>query len=233
MTCPQCAAVVPASRFCSECGTPLAALAHATGGPANTPQDALTLASAQPAGPDAPSEVPAAPSLRSRRTHGRARRWIALGAGVAVLAVTGVAIFGRDLMPWGGAKNTLNGVLMVSDYGVEGCGDGSLSSKMEVDLLRALMDGQSDDCAEGPGGGYSDIYAGARVTVRDGAGVTIAAGELAGGTRTLAGVVFKLSVEDVPDVDFYEVTVSTRDGMGYSHADLVKAEWSVALSLGS
>jgi hypothetical protein len=93
-------------------------------------------------------------------------------------------------------------------------------------------------------GGYGDIHDGAQVVVKDDTGATIAVGEL--GPGELYAVPsggdpepgqpgycrFDLTVLNVPDSDFYEIAVGTREGITYSREEMEDASWELELSLG-
>lgn len=87
-------------------------------------------------------------------------------------------------------------------------------------------------------GGYSDIHPGADVIVQDGAGTTIALGRLGEGEwdRTEGNngtCTISFSVGDVPDTDFYTITIGNRDGLLMSRSDLEAVGWTLEFSLGS
>lgn len=87
------------------------------------------------------------------------------------------------------------------------------------------------------GGGFDDIRNGASVVVRDQTGVTIATGNIGPGKPDPAfpsvTCVFPFTVLDVPQVAFYEIEVSHRGGVSFSHAELETDNWEVDLELTS
>jgi len=81
-------------------------------------------------------------------------------------------------------------------------------------------------------GGYSDITAGLAVTVRSGDGTVIATGNLGTGTGGSTYCDFLLAVGDVPKEDFYSIEVGHRGELTYSFDEMVRRDWTVALTLG-
>lgn len=82
-------------------------------------------------------------------------------------------------------------------------------------------------------GGYSDISAGAQVTIRDQSGEIVGLGELLPDPRveTPDKCSFYFSVE-VPESKFYTVDMGRRGELSYSHSDLEHDEFQVKLSIG-
>ncbi len=89
-------------------------------------------------------------------------------------------------------------------------------------------------------GGYSDLGVGAPVTVRNGDGQIIATGSLEEGTsggleitdRKVPSCTMPLRVDDVPEVDFYQIEIGNRGALSYSKTDLENRGWVVGFSLG-
>lgn len=82
-------------------------------------------------------------------------------------------------------------------------------------------------------GGYSDITAGATVTLTDEAGTILASTSLGEGSGTASLCTFDFTLEGVPDTaKFYSVQVSRRGQVTNSHADMVADGWTFALTLG-
>jgi hypothetical protein len=83
-------------------------------------------------------------------------------------------------------------------------------------------------------GGYSDIAAGAPVTLRDENGTILGATVLPDGEKMVADCFFVFAMGKVPDTaQFYVITVSHRGEMSKSHADLAADNWIFDLTLGS
>jgi hypothetical protein len=84
-------------------------------------------------------------------------------------------------------------------------------------------------------GGYSDLSAGVSVILKDENDKTIAAtslGEGVGATSLICTFYFTLS--DVPDTaTFYNIQISHRGTVSFSHADMVKNDWTIELYMGS
>jgi hypothetical protein len=86
-------------------------------------------------------------------------------------------------------------------------------------------------------GGYSDFQAGMNVTVHDGNGKIIGAGQLDNDPNShlahpnvecdLIGAI------DIRDADFYVVTIGKRGDQTYAKADMAKRGYSMELTLGS
>lgn len=82
-------------------------------------------------------------------------------------------------------------------------------------------------------GGYEDLREGARVTVADGGGETIAVGRVDDSkAENEFGCLLSFTVEDVPSSDFYDIEVASRGGLKYSHQELEDDEWDVFLTIG-
>lgn len=86
-------------------------------------------------------------------------------------------------------------------------------------------------------GGYSDMDAGADVTVKDQDGSLIATGSLGPGEISFLedpfrACAFRFTVNGVPDASFYEVEVGRRGGLTYSKAEMEAQDWTVEASLG-
>jgi hypothetical protein len=83
----------------------------------------------------------------------------------------------------------------------------------------------ADEC----GGGY-DI-ANANVEVRDEADKIIGAGNTSGDTGSGVGCMVEFAIADLPDADFYQITIGTHDGPTYTMAELDALNWNLELSL--
>ena len=115
----------------------------------------------------------------------------------------------------------------------------TVTGEMELlgDSTSMTGEAEGDDC-EGLGG-YSDIAAGADVVIRDGGGELIATSRLRSGkvivadtTLDLKACSFEWTVEDVPEVDFYEIEVARRGGLTYSKSEMEEQDWKISSSLG-
>lgn len=82
-------------------------------------------------------------------------------------------------------------------------------------------------------GGYSDIHEGTQVVVEDESGKTLATGAFGNGTFDGEDCVFSFSFHDVPKAAYYRIHGGNRGVLQYSYDDMVKANWSVHLSLGN
>jgi len=80
--------------------------------------------------------------------------------------------------------------------------------------------------------GYSDISAGAPVTVKDDAGKVLASTFLESGIDQGPECLFTVTVQ-VPDSKFYQVEVSHRGVLTYTETQLVADGWTASLTLGS
>lgn len=94
-------------------------------------------------------------------------------------------------------------------------------------MLDAMKTGRTYACPEGSGGGYEDIARGGQVVIRDGNGSILATTSLLGGTLGVHGCTFAYSAH-VPDVPFYEVTVTHRGALTYSKQQLAASRWHIA-----
>jgi hypothetical protein len=97
-------------------------------------------------------------------------------------------------------------------------------------LLDSLEQGKTYPCPDGSGGGFSDIVAGGRVTIEDGAGKVLATTTLTGGLIDTRGCTFAFSAQ-VPDADVYRVAVTDRAGLTFSRSDLEANGWKVLARL--
>jgi hypothetical protein len=105
---------------------------------------------------------------------------------------------------------------------------------IEGSITLVDLDGYGDDFAGGceGTGGYSDISAGAAVTVRDGEGSMLATSDLDSGEDDGFGCTFPFTVQDVPNAHFYEIEVSHRGSLSYSKDEMQANRWTVDFSLG-
>lgn len=139
----------------------------------------------------------------------------ASSACVVVLLVTGCGGGSDDASS---GKRTIDGTVTVGDTG-------SLSSVF-------FADGES--CYGR--GGYSDIKPGTQVVVRDGSGMILGKGALADSSFSKSenggSCLLQFTVTDIPESDFYAITVGRRGDLTYSSAELAAAGNRVDLSLG-
>ena len=81
-------------------------------------------------------------------------------------------------------------------------------------------------------GGYDDLKWGTPV-VRDESGRILATGSLSAGREQAdQACEFNLLVDNVPRADFYEIEVSHRGALSYSHDELETLGWNVGFSIG-
>jgi len=171
---------------------------------------------AEPVGPLHLSPQHAAPAKRPRGLI------IGIVAGAAVVAVAASAGTAAMLMSGGPVKTVAAKVAAVT------------ASTLVVNGTLTLHDEDLSAGLDGCGGqgGYSDINAGADVTVTDGAGAIVGLGHL--GSPDQVGsedCSFPFSVSDVPaGKGFYGVEVSHRGSLKYAEADLASP---LELTLGS
>ena len=127
----------------------------------------------------------------------------------------------------------INGALITQVGGYPGQPLTTLS-KPALDKLGRLLDtlnaGATYPCPGGSGGGYRDIVDGTPLLVEDGTGAVLATSHLERGRVTLRGCTFTYTVE-VPDVEFYRITISHRGALTYSRSDLEAQNWRVATGL--
>jgi hypothetical protein len=100
----------------------------------------------------------------------------------------------------------------------------------------ALNDRTSNGCHASEGS--KDIHSGAQVTVKNEASVIVGSGVLGQNvdipaTDTGSPCIYHFTIPDVGAAKFYTVEVANRGALTYSAADLEKAGWKVALTLGN
>lgn len=72
-------------------------------------------------------------------------------------------------------------------------------------------------------GGYSDIRAGAQVTIRNAESKVIAVGQLEQGYSAIGSCTANFTIKDVPGgEDFYGVTIASRNEMQYAKEQLAQ-----------
>lgn len=169
-----------------------------------------------------------------RRALVRSKAPVALAAAAVIVAAASVAF----------ALQKLSGA---NDHKITGT----------FTLLKIVEERSGGSCSGE--GGYSDIDEGQQVVVKDAEGRTLAKGNLGAGRlvgfpeatsgndedtdsdpdRSAADDLdfsycqFKFTVEDVPEADFYAVSVGRRGELTYSYAEMKKRDWKVSFSLGS
>jgi hypothetical protein len=106
------------------------------------------------------------------------------------------------------------------------CGSGS-SAPVAPASLGNNMTGtlSADEC----GGGY-DI-ANANVEVRDEADKIIGAGNTSGDMGYGVGCKVEFTILDLPDADFYQITIGSHGGPTYTMDELDALNWNLELSL--
>ncbi|CAN1213539.1 hypothetical protein TUMEXPCC7403_25255 [Tumidithrix helvetica PCC 7403] len=82
-------------------------------------------------------------------------------------------------------------------------------------------------------GSYSDLATGGSVKVKNAKGEIIAIGKLTNGkVKPFQGALYcfkEFQVSDVPDSDFYSISVGTRNDLTFSRDELEKKNWSLEL----
>lgn len=110
----------------------------------------------------------------------------------------------------------------------------SINSKVTITGTLALSDSSlsfEDGESCWGSGGYDDIHDGTQVTVKDGSNDVIGASALKNSTMRSGNCEFEYSVE-VPRANIYQVEVSHRGELTYSHEDLEAQEYNVTATLG-
>ena len=206
--CPRCGeARVASFRYCAKCAFDF---------------DALPADDAQPEGTLRSGDVDRSPTEHGEPSiivgpspSGTGRRaWISLGVVifVAIVAAAGfIAVTSSGALA---AHHTITGDFVL----------------VESDLSFPSIKATGTSC-EGTGG-YSDISAGAQVTLRDGDGKTLGTTFLLSGTGTVSSCDFTFTIENVPEVPFYSVEISHRGQITNSLADMKADGWTFSLSLG-
>lgn len=80
--------------------------------------------------------------------------------------------------------------------------------------------------------GFADLELDAQVVIMDGAGSTIAKGATGRGKPLSSSCEFPFTVRNVPDSDFYSITIGRREGPTYSREEMEQMNWNIALSIG-
>ena len=118
-----------------------------------------------------------------------------------------------------------------------GCGGSGATPEPErsIEGTFTLFDenGWTTDTCRGDGG-YVDIVRGLRVTLTDQDGSVIGTASLPSGqTVDRNHCQFSYELADVPDAEFYTVTIGNRGELTYSFAEMEAMDWQVASELGS
>jgi hypothetical protein len=115
------------------------------------------------------------------------------------------------------------------------CGGGSQILHGTLTLTSSSDISRSGSNCSGAGG-YSDLTAGAAVTVKNESGTVIATGSLDRGVSdaTYPTVVchFSFTISNIPDAKFYSVEVTHRGALTYSQDQLNSDGWQVDASIG-
>jgi hypothetical protein len=82
-------------------------------------------------------------------------------------------------------------------------------------------------------GGFKDIAYGTKVTVRNEKNEVIGAGDLEFGTSGSTICRHEFVINDVPDAEFYQFSVSHRNAPMYTKDQLETSNWAVSFSLGT
>jgi hypothetical protein len=209
------APITPMPIFCTRCGT--AAAPEATFcGKCGAPLSAAALSAAWPMPepgypPMMTGYVPdAAPAARHK-----SRAVIIV---VAIIVIAALALGGGYVLLGAGGHPThqVAGTFVVTDTSIYASGITAFGSTCEGS------------------GGYSDLSAGVSVILKDENDKTISATSLGEGTGNSTVCTFKFTLADVPDnATFYNIQISHRGTVSFSHADMVKSGWTIGLSIGS
>jgi hypothetical protein len=84
-------------------------------------------------------------------------------------------------------------------------------------------------------GGYSDVVGGAQISVLNASGTIIGLGKLADGIGESTGFspcILDFTVSGLPHTSIYQLRVNQRGAPSYSFADLQRARWTIAMTLG-
>lgn len=178
------------------------------------------------------TEAPTPPPLPP--THGRepgrtraTKRAVLAGGAVGALVIVSAGAFflGRSAKtPATRVESTTQPpTATASEFSLTGSLDLKTSSLTAVDLL-------SDGGPCSGKGGYSDIADGTQVVVSDGAGATLALGQITNSVYSPADCHFDLAVDHIPaGRSFYKVEVSHRGGVQYTEQQMKQG---VSLTLG-
>lgn len=115
-----------------------------------------------------------------------------------------------------------------------GCG-GSATTTRDIEGVFTLQQEEgwrgSDTCRGG--GGYADIERGLQATLTDQDGTVIATTSFpTGQTVDRTHCQFTYEFHDVPDAEFYTVTVGRRGELTYSFAEMESMDWRITSALG-
>lgn len=97
-------------------------------------------------------------------------------------------------------------------------------------LRQRLQGGATFGCRPGVGGRWSDVIAGALVSIEGGDGTLLAAGALTGGTLTADGCRFTFAVE-AGYAESYRVRITQRKPATWTRETLEDRGWRVAITL--
>ena len=200
--CAHCGSPSSGTRFCTSCGTDLAA---APSVPA--PRPAYEQGTEQVGAPaPAPAETPAPWLPDAPVPTGPPRRLDALlGLAVVALLVSG------GWLLWGFERHTISGTVVLD----------AASYSRTTPGTRCTGIGSS-----------ARARAGASAVLRDARGDTVTTARLSEGVTDGTACVFTFTFEDVPRADEYDVGVEDVDSETFTYDDLSSHHWSVELSRG-
>lgn len=170
----------------------------------------ITATPANPTAPDhhfTPTPVDPSPAAPAG-TPGTSPAWV-IGI-TAAAALTVIAAATWHLLLRSDDPHTITGTVSIVDLDANYSAGGTCSGK----------------------GGYSDLRIGAQVTVRNQDQRTVATGRVSSSASHDLLCELAFTVDGVPRSDFYEVEVSHRGGLTYSHDEMVDNDWTVDLSIG-
>jgi hypothetical protein len=209
------APIVPVPIFCTRCGTaaaPEATFCGKCGAP--LPAAAVSAAGPMPE-PGYPPMMAGYVPAAAPAAHHKGRALVIAGAIIliAILALGG----GYVLLGAGGhPTHQVAGTFVLTDTSIYSKG---------ITAYGTICEGT---------GGYSDLSAGVSVILKDENDKTIAATSLGTGTGNSLICTFHFTLPDVPDnATFYNIQISHRGTVSFSHADMVKNDWTIELSMGS
>lgn len=107
----------------------------------------------------------------------------------------------------------------------------TLTLELEIVGYDNILTVSSTNCAGD--GGYDDLRIGTSITVRDGDGAVIANGMFTTAKKTGTTCTLTATIDDVPEVSFYQFDVSHRGAPSYSLEEMEASNWVVSLSIGT
>lgn len=209
------APITPMPIFCTRCGTaaaPEATFCGKCGAP--LPAAAMSATGPMPEPGYPPMMTGYVPAAAPAARH-KSRAIVIVGTiiVIATLALGGGFVF---LKAEGHPAHQVAGTFVLTDTSIYSSGITAFGSTCEGS------------------GGYSDLSAGVSVILKDENDKTIAATSLGAGTGNAVVCTFHFTLSDVPDnATFYNIQISHRGTVSFSHADMVKNGWAIELSMGS